>query len=102
MIHDSTPHRVFKISELTKLIASQLIPINQKSAVHLACSSRYLEEPVLSTLWETQPSLYTLLLVLPRQTWHTEDEDGGLSGRVRDPNLPSGKSNVEIYSFFFS
>jgi len=69
MIHDNTPHRVFKISELTKLIASHLVVISRKGALNLACACRYLEEPTLSTLWETQDSLFTLLQVLPNATW---------------------------------
>jgi len=71
MIHDSTPYRVLKISELTRLIASQFVLIDaRKSAVNLACACRSLEEPVrVSTLWETQWSLLTLLEVLPEQTW---------------------------------
>ena len=70
MIHGSTSHRIFEISELTRLIASHLIPISRKSAVNLACACRYLEEPVLSTLWETQQrSLYLLLEVLPEGAW---------------------------------
>jgi len=69
MIRDSTPHRVLKISELTRLIASQLVLVSRKSAVNLACACRSLEEPVLSTLWETQSSLITLLRVLPKETW---------------------------------
>ena len=70
MIHDSTPHRALKISELTRLIASQLVLTHsRKSAVNLACACRCLEEPVLSTLWETQSSLFTLLRVLPKETW---------------------------------
>ena len=73
MIHDSTPHRVFKIGELTRLIAIQLVRISQPSAVSLACACRYLEEPVLSTLWEKQRSMHTLLEVLPDETWCTND-----------------------------
>jgi len=69
MTHDSTSHRIFKISELTRLIASQLVLISRKSAVNLACACRSLEEPNLSTLWETQSSFFTLLEVLPRETW---------------------------------
>ena len=70
MIHDSTPHRVFKISELTRLIASQLVHTNKKlSAANLVCACRYLEGPVLSTLWESQWSLCTLLRALPEETW---------------------------------
>jgi hypothetical protein len=67
MTLDNTFGRVFKISELTRLIANQLIPLGQKSAVNFACACRYLEEPVLSTLWKTQPSLCTLLMVLPEE-----------------------------------
>ena len=69
MNHDNTSHRVFKIGELTRLVASQLVSISQRSAVNLACACRCLEEPVLSTLWETQPLLYTLLMTLPEDTW---------------------------------
>jgi len=70
MIRDSTPHRVLKINELTRLITSQLVLISsRKSAVNLACACRSLEEPVLSILWETQSSLFTLLRVLPKETW---------------------------------
>jgi len=65
MTHDNTPHRIFKISELTRLIASQLVLISRGNAVNLACACRCLEEPALSTLWETQSALYTLLEVLP-------------------------------------
>lgn len=69
MIHDNTPNRIFGISELTRLIASQLVLISRKSAVNFACACRRLEEPVLSTLWETQYELCTLLGVLPEETW---------------------------------
>lgn len=67
MIHDDTPHRIFKISELTRLIASQLVLIDQKGTANLARACRCLEEPALSVLWETQWSLYTLLEVLPEE-----------------------------------
>ena len=67
MTHDSTSHRIFKISELTRLIASQLVLISRRSTVNLACACRSLEEPNLSTLWETQRSLFTLLEVFPRE-----------------------------------
>ena len=69
MPRDSTPHRIFKISELTRLIAGQLIFISPKGTVSLACACRYLEELVLNTLWRTQSSLGTLLRVLPEGTW---------------------------------
>ena len=70
MTHDNISHRIFKITELTRFIANQLVPISRKSAANLACACRYLEEPVLSTLWETQQSLNILLEVLPREAWH--------------------------------
>jgi len=78
MIHDSTPYRVFKISELTRLIASQLVLISKESAVNLASACRPLEEPVLSTLWETQSSLCTLLKVLPEETWKIQGPRYGI------------------------
>ena len=84
MIHDSTPYRVLKISELTRLIASHLVLIDAKdSAVSLACACQSLEEPILSTLWETQWSLFTLLKVLPEGTWevlYTEPRDTMVRG----------------------
>jgi len=67
MIDGGTPNRVFKISELARVIARQLTLIGKKSAVNLACTCRDLEEPVLSTLWETQSSLENLLWVLPEE-----------------------------------
>ena len=69
MIHDAIPHRIFRISELTGHIASHLALICPKSTVKLACVCRYLEEPVLSTLWETQSRLDDLLRVLPEENW---------------------------------
>ena len=93
MIDDSTPHRVFKIDELTRLITSQLIPANQESAVNLACVCRYLEESVLSTLWEKQQSLHTLLETLPRGTWDWGHPAQGESV-VRNLNLPLEEKNT--------
>jgi len=74
MLDDSASHRVFKIGELAGAIASQLIPISQKSAVNLACTCRYLEEPVLSALWEEQVLSEALLGILP---------EGGLNQKFR-------------------
>jgi len=68
MIHDNTPIRTFRISELTRAIASQLTLVSQRSAVNFACACRCLEGPVLSVLWETQRSLCTLLEVLPEDS----------------------------------
>ena len=76
MNHDSTPHRIFKISELTRLIAAYLILIDPKGVVSLACTCRCLEEPALGTLWETQRSLCTPLRVLPEETWNCERQKG--------------------------
>lgn len=93
MIHDNTPNRVFKISELTKLIVDQLVLISQQSAVNLACTCRCLEDPVLSTLWETQGSLFTLLGVFPRGTWDRKPlEPKKLV--VRSLGLPLGELNT--------
>lgn len=69
-MNSNAAHRVSKISELTRLVATQVILISKRSAVNFACACRHLEEPVLSTLWETQWSLYTLLEVLPEEIWH--------------------------------
>jgi len=88
MTDDSAPLRVFRINELTRFIASQLILINQQSAVNLACACRYLEEPVLSTLWETHRSLNTLLRVFPEETWEVEDDV------VRDLALPRWRNRT--------
>jgi len=86
MTHDDTPLRVFKISELARVIASQVILISKESAVNLARTCRCLEEPVLSTLWETQELLSTLLKVLPEANW----DIGGTTGdnTVRGLDLP--------------
>ena len=65
MVSDGAPHRVFKISELSSAIASQLIPISRGSTVNLARTCRYLEEPVLGALWGEQPWVVILLKVLP-------------------------------------
>ena len=89
MIDDNTPHRVFKISEPTRLIASQLVITSLGSAVSLACACRYLEEPVLCVLWETQESFECLLETLPGGVWNYESV-----GMVRGPGPPLGKLNA--------
>lgn len=94
MICDNAPSRIFNISELARLIASQLIHIGRKNVVNLACVCRSLEEPVLSTLWEEQSALYTLLEVLPETTWDTRPH-----GRVvGDPNQ-GGVRSLNFRSF---
>jgi len=86
--HHTTPHRVFKIDELTRLIASHLVVIRgRKSAVNLARVCRCLEEPVLNTLWEAQDSPHTLLKVLPEETWSIEGEPFPSEPVVRDLDL---------------
>ena len=92
MIYQSAPHRVLKISELTRLIASQLVLESQKSTVNLACVCRYLEEPVLGTLWETQHSFCTLLEVLSEDTLDVRYR--GTKRMVRGLVLSSEKSNA--------
>ena len=95
MIHDNSPHRIFRISELTRLIASQLVLTSPKGAVSLACACRYLNEPVLSTLWETQVWLVTLLKVLPEENCQWNGLASGESV-VCDLNLPFEKSNTQV------
>lgn len=68
MVDDSALHRVLKIGELTRVIASHLVPSSPMSTVNLASTCRYLEEPVLGTLWEEQSRLDNLLGVLPEET----------------------------------
>ena len=100
MTHDSTSHRIFKISELTRLIATELIPIGQKSAVNLACACRYLEEPVLSTLWETQHLVHVLLEVLPEGAWdYTRLEPGRKIVRDLDPVGEIERLNLRQFQF---
>ena len=94
MIDNSASHRVFKIDELTRLIAGQLILGRQRSAVNLACTCRHLEEPVLSTLWETQGSLCTLLETLPRDTWNWDNSAQG--GPVVCPESPVGETERSV------
>ena len=93
MIHDGAPHCVFKISELARIIAHQLILISQRSAVNLACAFRCLEEPVLSTLWETQQSLGILLEVLPEGTWDRQHPEPSVTV-VRGPSPLAVKSGA--------
>ena len=94
IFNESTPNRVFKIGELARLIASQLILLNPKSAVDLARTCRYLEEPTLSTLWETQDRLNTLLKVLPKNAWVFEYQASGMTV-VGGLDSPLRKSNAQ-------
>ena len=96
MTRNGTPHRVFGIGELARLITSKLVVIRgKKSAVNLASACRYLEEPVLSVLWETQKSLTTLLELLPGENRRYEDvmtntnTVRGLDLSLEEPNAQS-------------
>ena len=96
MIRDSGSHRIFKIDELTRLIAGQLVLISRGSAVNLACACRYLEEceykePVLSTLWEKRWSLHTLL----ERGWEHPTAIHG-ARVVRGPNPLLEESNTHV------
>jgi len=100
MTHDDKPHRIFRISELTMLIAGQLILTSPKSTMDLARTCRYLEEPVLSVLWQTQPWLDTLLKVLPEKTWSYNPVPGKSVVRGTDP--PFEELNVQVWCCFSS
>jgi len=100
MTYDSTPHRVLKINELTRLIANQLVLISRKSAVNLACVCRSLEEPNLSALWEAQSSLFTLLGVLSEGTWELRClKFGGDMVCVLDPPSDSRIESLSLGHF---
>lgn len=57
----SMPHPIVEISELTQVIADNLLLDGKRGLVSLACTCRALEEQALSTLWSEQPSLRTLV-----------------------------------------
>ena len=59
------PHRIFEIDELARLISCHLVSTHPASAVSLASTCRFLEEPALSSLWELQDSLTALIGVSP-------------------------------------
>lgn len=94
MTHNDVYQRVFNISELARIIAHQLILIGQKSAVNIACASRCLEEPVLSTLCETQKSLGILLEVLPEGTLDRQHPEPDVT-MVRGLSLLPEKLNAQ-------
>ena len=58
-------HQIFEIDELARHISRHLVSTHRASAVSLACACRSLEEPALSSLWEHQDSLATLIGVSP-------------------------------------
>jgi len=99
MIPDNTSLRVFKISELARIIASHLIPISRGSAANLARTCRCLEEPVLSALWEVQVSLPILLKVLPEANWRIDGATGNYIVCALD--LPMEGLNTQVYGYQF-
>lgn len=96
MTQDNAPLRVLKISELTRAIASQLVSYRRRGAACLARTCRYLEEPALSALWETQQSLFTLLKVLPKGNWRIDGT--GQDRTVRGLGFPVEKLNAQAWS----
>jgi len=94
MTHDNTSLRVFRINELARIIASQLVLISRGSATNLACTCRYLEEPVLNALWENQESLFTLLKVFPETDWCVGSAAWGRI--VRGLGLPARDRTLEL------
>ena len=101
MIQDSTAHRVFKIDELARLIASYLVLTSPKSTANLARTCRHLEIPVLSTLWTTQSSLRTLLEVLPEENWDYDYPAETSWGVVRGVDLAFGRSDADVSGYHF-
>ncbi|KAF9648204.1 hypothetical protein BDM02DRAFT_3129189 [Thelephora ganbajun] len=67
--------RVFEIDELARLVSHHLVSTNRESAVSLACTCRLLEVPVLSSLWELQDSLLTLIGALPMMDEEVTEHD---------------------------
>lgn len=52
--------------------------VSPKELLHLARTSRYLSEPALDVIWHTLPSIWPLLLLLPKDLFllrHIEIED---------------------------
>ena len=96
MTSGSAAHRVSTISELTRLVACQLVLITGlKSAVNFACACRHLEEPVLSTLWETQSSVRTLLKVFPSENLNYDN----YARTVRCQGFLLGKSTAQVQGY---
>ena len=99
MIQDGATRRVFKIDEISRLIASQLVLTSPKSTTYLARVCRHLEEPVLSTLWATQSSLRALLEVLPEESWgYDYPETNWEVVRGLDPS--SGRPNAAVPGYY--
>ena len=80
-------HRIFEIDELARLISCHLVSSHRASAVSLACACRSLEEPALSSLWERQDSLTTLIGVSPIIVVGGEVCDRGYLPTLTSPHL---------------
>ena len=96
MIGDGAPHRVLKISELSRAVAGQLIHISRGSTVSLARTCRYLEEPVLSVLWGQQSRVEALLEMLPEGVWNRRYRTRLSAEEVRSLDLSSEIPNAQI------
>ena len=99
MLGDNASHRVFKISELASVVASHLVLICRKSTANLALTCRYLEEPVLSALWEEQPWPGTLLEVFPEGTLDHKYIEAFNAWEVCDQDLSLEASNAQCRLF---
>jgi len=99
MLGDNASHRVFKISELSRAIASHLIPISPESTVNLARTCRYLEEPVLSALWEEQSWVVVLLKVLPEGSLDHKYIESSSGWEVCGWDLPPQAPNAQVSRF---
>jgi len=82
-------HPIFDIDELLRQVADELVEISPQTAVSFALLRRSFEEPTLSSLWKQQPSLATLVKVLPNHTW-VQDEKGSKS-IVSGCNFPADR-----------
>ena len=77
------PHRIFEIDELARLISRHLVSTDPGSVASLACTCRFLEEPALSSLWELQDSLFTLIDVSPTHETNEEVRDQTVLAPIR-------------------
>jgi len=68
--NDTTmPHRALVVEEILREVVTHVTNTHHPAAISLACSARFLEEPVLSALWKKQDSLQTLIRTLPPDSW---------------------------------
>ena len=71
------PHRALVVDEILREVTTWLIQIHYPTIVSLACCAKFLEEPALSTLWDCQETLPTLIKTLPPDSWelHTGEAE---------------------------